>query len=153
RANTGVDATPALQAAMQRIGNNSGTILLDAGNYYLSGAPLNITGGYNSGIHLQGAGKNSTYLRALPGSSFTYFLTASPDSLISDLTIDSIGVTFANSGVVRVTKMANVRVVTFDYNDVDTGGPLDFSFKNCDFIGRGLQITTPNELIISGCNF
>lgn len=149
--NTGVDALPAFQAALQSIGNNSGTIVLSAGNYYLSNT-LNIAGGMNLGVHLRGAGKNLTFLRPLTGASFGYFMTSSRHSLISDLTINTMGATYQFTGALSVNQMSNVRVVSFGLNNVNGGG-IDFAFNNCDFVGRGLQITTPAQLTLSGCNF
>src|SRR6185295_14737665 len=81
--NTGVDATPALLRALQFIGNNGpATIQLQAGDYYLSGAPFCLVGGFGLGVKLQGAGKNATKFHALAGFSAEYFLKVGVQSAL-----------------------------------------------------------------------
>lgn len=141
--NTGVDAAPALQAALQQIGNNSGTIILAPGNYYFSSNIPSPTGGWGAGIHLRGAGKNLTYLRMLPGLPDGY-ISFGNKSKASDLTFRGISVGCNN--------LTNVRVISLTGNNL-ANNQQSTILSNCDFVGRGVMLTNPQQAIITGCNF
>jgi polygalacturonase len=152
--NTGVDAVPAFQAAIKAIGNNGpATIQLQAGTYYLSNELL-LTAGFGKGIYLQGAGKNVTFLKPLPGFTDQFFLDPGTTSAVSDLTVDVTGANLTSGiAVVPCPSITNVSVIAHGYSDVNGTNWNNVLLKNDDFVGTGVFFGSSSQVTITGCNF
>jgi hypothetical protein len=152
--NTGADALPAFQAAIQAIGTNGpATIQLQAGTYYISDQ-LILTAGFGKGVYLQGAGKNVTFLKPLTGFTDQFFLNPGPTSAVSDLTVDTTGANLTSGiAVTPCPSITNVSVVAHGYSDVNGTNWNHVLLANDDFVGTGVFFGSSSQVTITGCNF